>query len=168
MEFQIFAICFDVGGTLRIAQNDPEKKMLRAQELHQALGWIGPVEDLISTIEQRHLVYENWYTKTLCDISEEKLWSTYLLPDYPLEFVNKNAKKFNELWRDGRNKKCCLMQMQQSANYHTGAINWRSSATPLHQSRHLKYLMIWESLTCLHVYYFLPPLGGENPILPCF
>jgi putative hydrolase of the HAD superfamily len=105
MEFQIFAICFDVGGTLRIAENDPGRKLLRAQELHQALGWIGSVEDLISTIEQRHSEYENWYTKTLCDLSEEKLWSTYLLPDYPLEFVEKNAKKFNELWRNGRIKK---------------------------------------------------------------
>ena len=33
------------------------------------------------------------------------MWSTYLLPDYPLEFVKKNAKYFNELWRDGRIKK---------------------------------------------------------------
>jgi len=78
--------------------------MLRAQELHHALGWADSVEELILTIEKRHSAYHKWCSKTMIELSEEALWSTYLLPDYPIEFVKKHAKYFNELWRDGRIK----------------------------------------------------------------
>jgi HAD superfamily hydrolase (TIGR01549 family) len=104
MEYSIYAICFDVGGTLRIT---PKKHTYRLPAMHQLrklLGWSRPAEELAEILHLREKQYRKFCLKTLCELSEEDLWSKFLLPDYPADFVIPNAKKLNQLWHGRRDQ----------------------------------------------------------------
>lgn len=103
MQNPIYAICFDVGGTLRTAHNDIPGRLAAMTQLHELLGFKGTVEELHTTIQEREKRYRQWCVKTLYELSEEELWSKYLLPDFPADFVTQNTERFSRLWRGGRN-----------------------------------------------------------------
>ena len=105
MEHPIFAICFDVGSTLRISPRNHTYRQPAIDKLQDLLCWGHPIEELAEILHQRERQYRKFCLKTLIELSEEELWSKYLLPDYPVDFVIQNAKQFNQLWLGRRNQK---------------------------------------------------------------
>ncbi len=102
MKPPIFAILFDVGGTLRIGQNDPDSRQAALEQLCALLNYPGSWQDLQRTLRQREETYRGYCTKTLYELSEQELWTQYMLPEYPTAFVAEHAIEFTQLWRGGR------------------------------------------------------------------
>lgn len=102
MTHPIFAICFDVGGTLRTSYKNPTARRAALTQLHDALDFEGSLEALEELLKTRDKAYRHWCIQTQYELSEEDLWTKYLLPDYPADFVRQNAMQFNQLWRSGR------------------------------------------------------------------
>ena len=102
MKNPIYAIWFDIGGTLKVTRRSPEVRRAAILELMESLNFQGSVEDFDQLISSRYQSYREWCISTLYELSEEDLWVRFLLPDYPQDFVTRHAHAFNKLWRSGR------------------------------------------------------------------
>lgn len=100
----IEAICFDVGGTLRATEIKETPRLDHIRALQTFIGVNGSPEAFLQKIRQREKEYRRWCKRSLVELSEADLWSKYLLPDCPAEFVRQNAVKLNQMWRENRNK----------------------------------------------------------------
>ena len=103
MTDHIKAICFDVGGTLRATIKNRESNLDYIRNLQSFLGLEGEPTDFLSLLRKREKEYRKWCKKTLRELPETELWTRYMLPDFPHDFVWQNAITLNQLWRSSRN-----------------------------------------------------------------
>ena len=103
MTDQIKAICFDVGGTLRATIKNREGNLDYIRKLQSFLGVEGEPADFLSLLREREKEYRRWCKKTLLELPETELWTRFILPDFPREFVWRNAVTLNQMWRASRN-----------------------------------------------------------------
>ena len=103
MTDHIKAICFDVGGTLRATIKNRESNLDYIRNLQSFLGIEGEPGDFLSLLRKREKEYRKWCKKTLRELPETELWTRYMLPDFPHDFVWQNAITLNQLWRSSRN-----------------------------------------------------------------
>lgn len=103
MTDQIQAICFDVGGTLRATVKNRESNLDYVRNLQSFLGAEGEPEDFLILLRKREKEYRKWCKKTLLELPETELWTRFLLPDFPRDFVWQNAVTLNQMWRSSRN-----------------------------------------------------------------
>ena len=101
----VFALCFDVGGTLRLATPNKSVEQAVLKEIKELIQWQGSLESLEYTIKEREALYRNWSRTTLIEYSEADLWTKFILPQHPTKWVVENAIKLNQLWRSRRIKK---------------------------------------------------------------
>ncbi len=104
MTDQIEAICFDVGGTLRATIKNRESNLDYIRNLQSFLGVEGEPGEFLSVLRKREKEYRQWCKKTLLELPETELWTRFMLPDFPHEFVWQNAITLNQMWRASRNK----------------------------------------------------------------
>lgn len=97
----IEAILFDMGGTLR--SNNKRDDLTKARISQQILDL---VKSDISAIEfsqemsAREKAYEDWATENLVELDEIGLWTEWMLPEWPKEFIRHHAMELNAIWRD--------------------------------------------------------------------
>ncbi len=101
MADQIEAILFDMGGTLR--------RNIRRDETTQA-GIVQQILDLLKSdqsavelsklLTTREKAYEEWASLTLDELNESRLWTEWMLPDWPADVIRPISMKLNEIWRD--------------------------------------------------------------------
>lgn len=104
MRSSIKAICFDVGGTLRVAHDKNQREIGNVTKIQKLISDKGLVEDLAEKLTAREKEYRIWSRKTMDEMNEADLWSTFMLPEWPSHFVRENAIILNQLWRDARIK----------------------------------------------------------------
>ncbi len=104
MNSSIQAICFDVGGTLRATRKNMGANLGYIQKLQSFVGATGSPEEYLRLLRSREKEYRHWCTKTMVELSEADLWSKFMLPDFPSEYIRENAVTLNQMWRDTRNK----------------------------------------------------------------
>lgn len=104
MNTSIKAICFDVGGTLRVAHDKQERETENIIKLQKFIGVNGLPQDFARKLSAREKEYRKWSRKTMIEMKEADLWSTFMLPDHPKNFVRENAVTLNQLWRESRIK----------------------------------------------------------------
>lgn len=102
MTDHIRAICFDVGGTLRAAIKNRESNLDYIRDLQSFLGVEGEPADFLSVLRIREQEYRMWCKKTLIELPETELWTRYMLPDFPHDFVWQHAITLNQMWRSSR------------------------------------------------------------------
>lgn len=100
----IQAICFDVGGTLRVAREIDPENLAHIRELQALVGDTRPPREFRSLLQAREKQYRRWSNQTLVELSEADLWAQVLLPDFPVDFIRANGVKLNQLWRASRAK----------------------------------------------------------------
>jgi HAD superfamily hydrolase (TIGR01549 family) len=100
----IKAICFDVGGTLRVAQDKTDRDLENIKELQYFIGANGNPQDFIRKLSAREKSYRIWSRKTMQEMTEADIWTKFMLPDQPQAFIRENAIKLNQLWRESRIK----------------------------------------------------------------
>ena len=103
MTDHIKAICFDVGGTLRATIKNREGNLDYIRNLQSFLGVQGEPAEFLSLLRKREKEYRRWCKKTLLELPETELWTQFILPDFPHDFVWQNAVTLNQMWRASRN-----------------------------------------------------------------
>ena len=98
----IKAILFDVGGTLRYRNKINGRNLEIIRALIDFLGADLDPMRFAEILTERGNQYKHWYKTTLISLSEAEIWTKYMLPDFPADFVHQNAVKLNQYWRDSR------------------------------------------------------------------
>jgi HAD superfamily hydrolase (TIGR01549 family) len=104
MKPSIKAICFDVGGTLRVSQEKTGRNLANIQKIQTFINKNGKPQDFLHKLTIRENEYRNWSRKHLQELSEADIWSKFMLPDHSEELIRDNAIMLNQLWRESRQK----------------------------------------------------------------
>lgn len=96
------AILFDIGGTLRFIKKVKGRDPKVIIEMMSFLGITCAANEFILTLERREEAYRQWCEKSLIELNEADLWTQYMLPESPQEFIRENAVTLNQFWRDSR------------------------------------------------------------------
>ncbi len=100
MTEQINAILFDVGGTLRSsAPTSEQEKREYFQQIIDLIHADASVEVFSKLLTDRARAYRRWTEEVLVELSEQDLWTQWMLPDWPAEVVAANAVKLTQLYR---------------------------------------------------------------------
>lgn len=104
MKTTVRGIFFDIGGTLRVSNPNEGRVIEKIEDLMALVGENGSVNDFIERIHKGEKNYRRWCKPNYIELTEEELWTRFLLPEYPQEFIRKNAIILNQLWRESRRK----------------------------------------------------------------
>ncbi len=104
MQNSIEAILFDIGGTLRVTNPQEGRDLSKVEEIIAILDEKISVDDFITRIRKGEKAYRRWCKPNYIELNEAELWTRFLLPEYPQEFIRENAIRFNQLWRESRRK----------------------------------------------------------------
>lgn len=134
----IKAIFFDIGGTLRVSDDKSGRDSRRIEELIAFLGENCSVEDFSARIRRGEKAYRKWSKPAYLELSEVELWSRFLLPEYPKQFIQENAVKINQLWRESHVKHLLpdmtdTMRELSRRGYKLGLISNTTSSVEGHQ-----------------------------------
>lgn len=99
----IQAILFDMGGTLVY----PARKKALSHRLYldYLVDLLGVEQDPASfcdLLRQRNRAYKRWAVSHARELSEEQIWTRWLLPDWPAEKISRLAPQLNYWWRAAR------------------------------------------------------------------
>ncbi len=81
---KIKGVFFDLGGTLRISEMDPDH-IERAKERMAALAGEKDVQAFAALVEERYRPYRNWALGERKECGDFELWHKWLLPEMPEE-----------------------------------------------------------------------------------
>jgi putative hydrolase of the HAD superfamily len=106
IEKRIIAIYFDMGGTLCKTIENEEQKRHGIEKIIDLLGGSQSPIQFKEILTHRATAYKIWAQQSLVELSEEALWTRWLLPDWPAKEISSNAVKLNKIWRqsDGTEK----------------------------------------------------------------
>jgi HAD superfamily hydrolase (TIGR01509 family) len=100
MNKDIEAIFLDHGNTLRVVVEDEE---FAAQARQGILTLVDPSDSeevFFTKLDERWKTYRKWSIECMVEASERELWTTHLLPDFPVEKIGPMAGRLTRLWRD--------------------------------------------------------------------
>lgn len=101
MTTQMDAILFDMGGTLRSSVKVSQAEKDHAiQQIINLLKTDASVEEFGRMLTERAEAYKKWSERTLKELSEEELWTRWMLPNWPEGLVRANAVTLNQFYRD--------------------------------------------------------------------
>jgi FMN phosphatase YigB (HAD superfamily) len=104
MNPSIQAICFDIGGTLRVAEEIDAGDLGYVRKLQAFIADRSQPDEFRAALRAREKQYRRWCKRSLIELSEAELWARFMLPDLPGEFVRANGVKLNQMWRESRDK----------------------------------------------------------------
>ena len=104
MNSSIKAICFDVGGTLRVTREKANRNLENIKKIQNFINDSQSFHDFIEKLSLRERDYRNWSRKHLRELNEAEIWSQFMLPDQPEQLIKENGIKLNQLWRESREK----------------------------------------------------------------
>ena len=104
----IEAIFFDMNGTLRRRVPHAPTQRAAAARMLQLLGKAQVPDDYWDTLTGRLEAYRCWAQSSLVQLSEEEIWTGWMLPDEPAERVAPIAAELMLAWseRKGRTVPC--------------------------------------------------------------
>ena len=83
----IDTIFFDVGNTLRFAQDDSAHRAAARRKIVKLLGADEDPEAFCEKLDARYEVYRKWAFESLVEAPEVELWARWLAPDVPVEKI---------------------------------------------------------------------------------
>ncbi len=95
----IEAIFFDMGGTIRTRPQNHDHREAMMSRLVRLLGADSSPGELYDTLHRRARDYKRWSLETLRELTEEELWTRWMLPDRPAAEIEPIAVQLNQLWR---------------------------------------------------------------------
>lgn len=100
MSSSIQAIFLDVGNTLRIVIKDESFAAQARRQLTTLIESPDSVETVFETLNVRWKAYRKWSLENLSEVSENELWTRFMLPDHPTEKIAPLSGALTRLWRD--------------------------------------------------------------------
>ncbi len=101
---QIRGVFFDLGGTLRIAEEVPEH-MERAKARMAQLAGYEDVEGFYSMVEERYATYRDWALTGNRECGDYDLWAKWLLPELPEETLRAICHDLTFQYRQAKGKR---------------------------------------------------------------
>jgi putative hydrolase of the HAD superfamily len=101
---KVKAILFDVNGTLRAREAHRETQDAALAAILSILGKKKVPDYFWSGLEDRYRQYGNWAQEKLIQLTEEEIWTHWMLPDEPADVVSAHAPELMLAWskRKGR------------------------------------------------------------------
>jgi len=96
----IDTILFDVGGTLRTRVPDESLQRRTRQRLVAILGSGEDPDMLYDRLYPRYKAYSRWARENLVELPEAKIWTRWMLPEFPREQIEPIAPELMVLWRE--------------------------------------------------------------------
>lgn len=120
MQYDIRAIYFDLGNTLRILHKMPDHQEAAKVKFAALAGTDLSPDEFLDMINYRYEGYRKWCFKTEREATEAELFTKWLLPEYPRDRVLENAKDM-------------AFQYRQTTGKRFLAPNGRKTVETLHQ-----------------------------------
>jgi FMN phosphatase YigB (HAD superfamily) len=104
MQREIDAVFYDLGGTLRLVERDPEFEAQARRRIAELCGETGDPDAFCKFLDYRYAGYRKWCFDTMREAPEAELWTRWLTPEYPRALIEKNAVELTIEFRnkDGR------------------------------------------------------------------
>ncbi len=83
---------------------DEGRDLSKIEALMALVGESGTVEAFMARIRKGEKAYRRWCKPNYIELSEAELWTRFLLPEHPGDFIRENAVRLNQLWRESRRK----------------------------------------------------------------
>lgn len=97
---KVEAIIFDVGGTLRERVPDEPFQKQATERVLNLLGKLDTPLDYLDELARRYEAYSEWAQERLIELSEEEIWTRWLVPELPREQIAPNAIELTLAWRN--------------------------------------------------------------------
>lgn len=101
---KIRGVFFDLGGTLRIAEEIPEH-MERAKARMAQLAGYEDVEAFYAMVEERYAPYRDWALTENRECGDYDLWAKWLLPELPQEKLRDICHEITFQYRQAKGKR---------------------------------------------------------------
>lgn len=98
---KIKGVFFDLGGTLRIAEEIPEH-MAKARARMAELAGYEDVERFYAMVEERYAPYRDWALSENKECGDYDLWAKWLLPDLPEEKLREICHEITFQYRQAK------------------------------------------------------------------
>ena len=102
MTDQIDAIFFDTGGTLRTRVEAAGQRAIAIRKIMDLIGLDAPPDIFDAMLSRRAKNYKRWSIDTKRELTEEELWSQWMLPEWPADMIKPLAAQLHEIWRSRR------------------------------------------------------------------
>jgi len=100
----IEAVLFDVNGTLRAREPHEPTQRAALHRILELLGRESATEDFWDGLARRYRAYGKWAQKNLLQLSEQEIWTRWLLPDYPGEMLAPVAAELTLAWSERKGR----------------------------------------------------------------
>ena len=94
----IEAILFDMNGTLRLRVANESSQQAAARRILKLLGMGAAPEAFWEKLKLRHKAYGQWAQQNLIQLSEEEIWTDWILPELPFTQVATVASELTLAW----------------------------------------------------------------------
>lgn len=95
---QYKAVFFDLGGTLRIAEEDPDHIRKARDRMAELAGYEDP-QAFIEMVEARYVPYRDWALSKNLEAGDYELWKKWLLPELDDEVLKKICHEITYQYR---------------------------------------------------------------------
>lgn len=97
---KIAAIFFDMNGTLRMrAPHEPTQRAAYSRLL-ELLGKVDAPQTYWDELARRHKAYSRWAQEKLIQLSEEEVWTRWILPEEPPQRIGPVAAELTLAWSE--------------------------------------------------------------------
>lgn len=115
--YGIEAILFDMNGTLRKRVADQETQSAAYTRVLELLGMNSAPDSFWQELIHRQKAYSSWAQANLSQLSQEEIWTDWLLPEYPADKICPIAAELMLAW--GRTKGHHVPYLEAGETIHT-------------------------------------------------
>jgi putative hydrolase of the HAD superfamily len=100
----IEAILFDMNGTLRVRESHEPTQHAAFSRLRELLGKENVLDEYWEELTCRQKAYSYWAQERLIQLSEEEIWTRWILPDIPPKQVVSVAAELTLAWSERKGR----------------------------------------------------------------
>lgn len=98
------AILFDMNGTLRMREPHEPTQRSAVQHMMELLGKSEFSESYWEELTQRQQAYRRWAQEKLIQLSEQEIWTRWMLPEFPPEQIEPVASELAVVWSERKGR----------------------------------------------------------------
>jgi len=100
----IEAILFDMNGTLRMREPHEPTQRAAIDRIRSLLGMENITDAYLDELTRRQKAYSLWAQENLIQLSEEIIWTRWILPDVPPERIKPVAAELTLAWSERKGR----------------------------------------------------------------
>jgi putative hydrolase of the HAD superfamily len=100
----IKAIFFDVNGTLRMRELHAPTQRAAVQRMLALIGENDAGDEFWDELNRRHNAYRDWAQANQLQLSEQEIWTRWLLPDHSTERIGPAAAELTLAWSERKGR----------------------------------------------------------------